>query len=147
MIGGRIDRFTKDSIWLMPEYEELNTQNIKGIKIHSKKQFPKGTIPKVAFNKNEIIYLDLQSDKDIKWTEAGHVLTFLGSLTTLIIAPLVSIEYGNKGKFHSNRYYKWAAVGLGMVGVAIPIYVSSKKKKFDLTFYDNNVKRIWHFEN
>jgi hypothetical protein len=80
------------------------------------------------------------------WFGIGGGLTFFASLTTLIVAPLVSIKY-SQGGFNSKRYFTWAGVGLCGLGVSIPLMILTKPKTYFITMKNKNVnEKYWYME-
>jgi hypothetical protein len=92
---------------------------------------------------NWIIY---QSKPAIVSRKIGTALFFTSFLTATLIAPLVSINYG-EGTFNLERYRAIAVAGSIGVGVSIPILLLSGKKNATLkkkSHYRN--KPLWTFE-
>ncbi|WP_338792214.1 hypothetical protein V9L05_16000 [Bernardetia sp. Wsw4-3y2] len=67
----------------------------------------------------------------------------LSAFTTLIVAPLVSINYGS-GKFRQDRYYKFAGVGLFSFIVSLPIAALSSSKKYKISRNNQKGEDFWH---
>jgi hypothetical protein len=65
----------------------------------------------------------------LAWDGLGGLLTILGGLSTLVVAPLASINYSN-GDFNQDRYYQWAGYSLAATGVGIGILIVNGKKKY-----------------
>lgn len=59
----------------------------------------------------------------------GTGLISAGLLTSLIVAPLVAIDYSN-GQIRENRYYPVAASGLITMGIGIPLTLSKSSKTY-----------------
>lgn len=67
-------------------------------------------------------------------------------LTTLIIAPLISINY-KTGDFNQKRYYKTALIGLIGIGTSIPIHYLFKTKSLRIIPRNGEVdKKHWYME-
>jgi hypothetical protein len=77
------------------------------------------------------------------WESFGIGSIVVGSFTTLVLAPLISIDYKN-GEFNSSRYFKTAAVGLGFVTIGIPLTILTKKKTYYFKRKENGkATKIW----
>lgn len=88
-----------------------------------------------------------QTDRQANWEVGGYFTLSVGILTSLVIAPLISINYKN-GNFNKDRYYKTAALGIGMVGISIPITVISRKKTYIFKFdKDKPNDKVWKIIN
>ncbi|MDQ3111745.1 MAG: hypothetical protein M3R17_17790 [Bacteroidota bacterium] len=80
------------------------------------------------------------------WFGIGGGLTFFASLTTLVVAPLVSIDYRNGG-FNSTRYLKWAVAGLCGLGISIPLMLITKPRTYLIASRNTlPVKDHWYFD-
>lgn len=67
-------------------------------------------------------------------------------LTTLIVAPLVSIGY-NGGSFNQQRYFTTAGIGLIGIGVSIPLLVIASEKPFHIVPLGRSVsKNNWYLQ-
>ncbi|MCK4639678.1 MAG: hypothetical protein KAT33_09675 [Bacteroidales bacterium] len=63
--------------------------------------------------------------------DASGVLIFISSVTALIIAPLISINYKYQ-TFNEERYFNWVKVSLIGLTVSIPLSIISKPKKVQI---------------
>ncbi len=57
--------------------------------------------------------------------------TILSFVTAFLIAPLVSIKYRDGG-FNTNRYFRWAGVGLAGLTVGIPLTILAPARTYKL---------------
>lgn len=73
-------------------------------------------------------------------------IALFSTITTLIVAPLVSINY-KTGDFSQSKYYTTAGIGLIGIGASIPIYFIFRDKKINLYQNDGVVtKKTWRLE-
>lgn len=67
-------------------------------------------------------------------------------ITTLLIAPLISINY-KTGDFNQKRYYKTALIGLIGIGTSIPMHYLLKTKSLRIIPRNGEVdKKHWYME-
>lgn len=98
-------------------------------------------------NLKNLNYIDYTSPSRDFFRTFGYTTTFLSALTTVIVAPLVSINYKNGG-FNKNRYYTVAGSGLIGLSVGIPLIVFSKPKTYKLTDKNINLgKNLWYIQS
>jgi hypothetical protein len=73
-------------------------------------------------------------------------IALFSTITTLIVAPLVSINY-KTGDFNQSKYYTTAGIGLIGIGASIPLYFVFKDKQINLYQNDGVVtKKTWRLE-
>jgi len=103
-------------------------------------------------NKNIVVRMDQieslthQSYRAQIWETGGYIAIVFGSLTSLVIAPLISINYIDGG-FNSQRYFKTVAVGFGMLSVGIPLAIFNKEKHFNFKHPQNKEERkLWKID-
>ncbi|MDZ4758490.1 MAG: hypothetical protein SGJ10_10205 [Bacteroidota bacterium] len=65
----------------------------------------------------DLQYCILHTENTQSW---GNFLIGTGLFTSLVLAPLVSINYHN-ANFNSKRYYHWALAGLTAAGVGLTL--------------------------
>lgn len=98
-------------------------------------------------NLKNLNYINYTSPSRDFFRTFGSATTFLSVLTTVIVAPLVSINYKNGG-FNKDRYFTIAGSGLIGLSVGIPLIVFSKPKTYKLT--DKNInqgKDLWYIQS
>lgn len=102
--------------------------------------------PEISLNLQHAVGINLTSRASENISTFGGILTLLGSFTTLIVAPLVSINYADGG-FNSQRYFKVAGTGLGAAVVGIPLVALFRSKTYVLKDFSGNDKEIWSVVN
>jgi len=81
------------------------------------------------------------------WNAFSAGVLFYSILDILVVAPLVGINY-KEGGFNSNKYFKWAGIGLIGFGVFLPVNLCSFPKKYFITQRNSKKdKHYWYFEN
>lgn len=101
------------------------------------------TIVKIS----EIESLSYQSYRAQNWEVGGGLFIFFGSLTSLVIAPLISLDY-NGGGFNTTRYLKAVGVGIGMISVGIPLFIFNKEKKYHFKQpKESIVEKLWKIDS
>jgi hypothetical protein len=140
-IQGQLLTSSLTEIALTPAYSK--TIKVSNDCFYEKREitYPQNSNP-IVFPVGKIDVLSYQSNAADNCLVTGGVLTFIGSLTTLIVAPLVSIDY-KTGNINSRRYVKVAAAGLGLGIVSIPLFVFSKEKKFHLKASKDSKGKTW----
>mgnify|MGYP000132526055 CR=1 FL=1 len=99
-------------------------------------------------NLNAITSIDYTSPSRDHWGSFGSTTTFLSLLATVLVAPLVSINY-KTGDFNQHRYYTIAGSGLVGLSVGIPLLVfGTHSKQYKLTQKNlNKSKELWYLES
>lgn len=129
-VQGIITRLTNDSL-------TINLTSDKLFEVSSdcshKESTTTYTIPTgyCIFGLNQVSQINYQSKQSANWVQIGASSLFIGSLISLIVAPLISINY-NTGQVNSARYITCASIGLTFVAIGIPIMVCSKEKTYYL---------------
>jgi hypothetical protein len=59
------------------------------------------------------------------------LLTTLGAFSALVVAPLVSIDYGN-GDFNGDRYMRVAGYSLAATGVGVAVAIGTSKRHYTI---------------
>ena len=74
----------------------------------------------------------------------GTGMAWIGAFTTLILAPLVSINYSD-WTFNANTYKNYALAGTAMIAVSIPIlFCTNRNRTFQIRpGWDENNKKLW----
>lgn len=140
-IRGKIAAVGPDSIRIIPEEEIGEYTRANGVADRYERHYPAGMAP-LALPREQLVEIAYQSPNARFSQGLGGTLTFLGAVTALIAAPLVSINYEN-GTFNSDRYYRVAAVGLGGVGVGIPLLWLGRTRHYALREYAGGPERVW----
>jgi len=103
--------------------------------------------PKEKIDIENISHIIYQSDRAGIREEGGYAMIFIGSIVSLVVAPLISIDYSNGG-FRTKRYFTTVGIGAGMIGVGIPLTVFNKKKEFYFKRpQDKAVKSLWKIDS
>ena len=97
--------------------EEVSYPNIKAL------QYISYAIPDI----DRLTYRNKGRKAGRIWEDPHH----LGALSTLVVAPLLSIDY-SKGTFNSSQYFRLAGYSLGVTGVGAALLIGSKKRRFDI---------------
>jgi hypothetical protein len=102
---------------------------------------------------NKIISLQCNSQSREKIFNTGIVISTLSAITTLVIAPLVSMNY-KTGKINSATYLTVAGIGLAGWTVNIPLMTIFRSKVYNLSYnspdsymYDDNWRIYKRFKN
>ncbi len=73
-------------------------------------------------------------------------IVLFSAITTLFVAPLMSINY-KTGDFNQSKYYTTAGIGLIGLGASIPIYFIFRDKEINIYKNDGVVtKKTWRLE-
>jgi hypothetical protein len=129
-VQGTITKITKDSLILHLTLDYIIQRNQDYLQIETRKIYQNPTeYLKLRFD--QLSQINYQSKNSNNWVEIGASSILLGSLISLILAPLISINY-KTGQVNSTRYITCASIGLAFVAIGIPIVASSKEKKFYL---------------
>jgi hypothetical protein len=92
-------------------------------------------------------YIYYRSPSRYFFRNFGIATSFLSAFTSLIVAPLVSINYRNGG-FNKDRYFAIAGSGLIGLTVSIPVLIFSKPKFYMLkNQYSKQRKDIWYIQS
>lgn len=134
--------FELQSEYIDIEYKNGKTSNINnsyGFDYENKADIQKNIpIP----NLNSVTYRPV--NEPIKNT--ATVTMILSGITTLILAPLISINY-KTGDFNQKRYYTTAGIGLIGIGVSVPVAIIFTPRKISLTTPDGaKGKKKWYLE-
>lgn len=117
----------------------------KGVKIKNEKKADRTKEPEISLNLADAGKLAVNRKTSSNIAGIGRLLVTLGSLTALVTAPLVSIQYA-EGGFNSQRYFNVAGVGLGAVVVGIPVILLSRPKTYVMKDFQGNEKELWSIQ-
>jgi hypothetical protein len=140
-IQGQLFTISPNEIGLIPKYSKILKISNDCLKTKTETKYPANSNP-IVFPVDKINVLSYQSNAANSCLVVGGILTVIGSLTTIIVAPLVSIDY-KTGNINSQLYYKVAAVGLGLGIISIPLFIFSKEKKFYLKGSKSSKEKTW----
>ncbi len=138
--SGKILSLNEQLISFQPETESLNITRLDGTVMQSKTKYPAGAAT-VVLPAGAIGMVRYQSEAARNWYNLGGTMTVVGGITSLILAPLMSIEYG-AGGFNEDRFFRWSGAGLASVSLGVPMMILTKKKKYYLKGGTHG-KRIW----
>ena len=95
--------------------------------------------------KNNIFLIKYKSRTADTFTNIGHFILSLGTITSLIVAPLISINYSN-GNFNTKLYYSCALSGLAAATISIPMVVLSRAKNVKFCPRGYSKEEPWKFD-
>ncbi|MCH2224736.1 MAG: hypothetical protein MK066_08215 [Crocinitomicaceae bacterium] len=132
-ISGKITAITDSTIdiWLSHEYKAWgNTSGEHTFQNSLNTEDKRAIISTYKFS--EISSIDYKKPLRRGIFSTGATITYLGTLSTLFVAPLASINY-RTGEFNGDRYLKIATYSLTAVGVGIPIMIIGKSKSYEIS--------------
>ncbi|MFN6377787.1 MAG: hypothetical protein ACK4WD_00825 [Flavobacteriales bacterium] len=98
-------------------------------------------------NIENINYIDYTSPSLDVLQTIGSAATFLSIVSTVIVAPLLSINYKN-GDFNQDRYYTMAGAGLIGLSVGIPLQLFSNSRSYKITSPGSTkAKDLWYIKS
>ncbi len=146
ILNGRILELTQEKIRILPSLDIIDI-DYSCDSSYYRKQWKSNTKLPTSIKISDISKIEYQSYSAQQWSDNGFASIIIGSLTTLIVAPLISINYKD-GSFNSKRYFSTAAIGLGFVSIGIPITIISRKKTY---YFKNRINKnrtkIWSIGN
>jgi len=96
---------------------------------------------------SDIGMIENHSNSNFNLKSFGDAAIITGSITALLIAPLVSIKY-KTGEFNGDTYLKTVGVGLSFVTIGIPISILSRPRKyFFARKCDGKEVKLWKIKN
>jgi len=98
----------------------------------------------VKVKKDKIFSISYQTHSAQTFERIGGMGIFFGAFTTLIIAPLASIQY-KEGGFNKNRYFAIAGGGLAVTTISIPITILGSQKHYNINPEYEKGKNTWDF--
>lgn len=139
---GRVLDYDDKHILLSP-FRESNYINYNCDSIFSYEKIFMSSGNSIRIDLKDILKIEKKGYTAGVWESFGIGSIVVGSFTTLVLAPLISIDYKN-GEFNSSRYFKTAAVGLGFVTIGIPLTILTKKKTYYFKRKENGkATKIW----
>jgi len=97
-------------------------------------------------NINNIEYVTYTSPAKETLATIGTIISAYSVITTLLVAPLVSIKY-REGGFNSERYFIWAGAGLAGLTIGIPLLILTDGKLYPITKYGNTSnEHYWYLK-
>lgn len=140
--SGRIENLSDTTLTLNLYYEIVDINLTSGGSIY-KEYIYESELRNL--NLNLINAVDYSSRPRQTVNNIGNTISTFALITTLVVAPLVSINYKN-GDFNANRYYTWAGAGLAGLSIGIPMILFSREKTYSIT-NDKRVRNIdyWFF--
>jgi len=154
--NGAIKNFTDSSIRFIFQQENINIDYESGKTAYIENNYYKeigkdddpfmrdeNLIEKEILTKN---ITNIQISHSFNTSGISPTIALFSTITTLIVAPLVSINY-KTGDFNQSKYYTTAGIGLIGIGASIPIYFVFRDKKIKLYQNDGVVtKKTWRLE-
>jgi hypothetical protein len=131
----------QNEITIIPLYEKSEMVTKSCIKQKTESIYPHNSAP-ININIKNISQIFYKSKTAAECSEVGTILTIIGSLTTFIVAPLASINYSN-GTINSQTYYTYAATGIGLCAISIPLFLFSKEHHYHLMIPKNPNEKQW----
>ncbi len=130
---GFLDNLTDTSVSFNLRYETIDLELKNGFRSNIYNDYDCVLEPMFReLNIRDIIYLEYSSPTRLTIYVVGAIVTGLSAITTLLVAPLVSIDYRNGG-FNVDRYSTWAVASLGGLTIGIPLTILTTRKKYQIT--------------
>lgn len=96
------------------------------------------TIPNIeVIQIKDITHIRYQKNNAVTIESIGTFMAITSTVTTLLAAPLVAINY-SAGTINAQRYFLWAGAGLAGLAVSIPIIYLSSNNDYSITTEDND---------
>ena len=141
---GKILDMNNNTITVLPHCDIIDVKYLSE-KVYYNKSCASNPMNPLEIKISDISKIEYKSKSSENWSNSGSLFIAVGSLTALIVAPLISIDYSN-GDFNSQRYYNTAALGLGLVTVGIPLRIIFKKKTYHFKPRDSKKRtKVWNF--
>ena len=149
-LAGKLNGITDSTVLFKLSGEDIQLTYGDGTTSDYHKNYHLGldsTLPEIRTIKlRELQNLQYASPLKSSLNDAASPVLVLSAITSLLVAPLVSINNKN-GQFNSNRYYKWASGGLIGVSVSIPVLLLTKPKKYLIGIKaDEMPNQFWYIE-
>ncbi len=154
--NGAIKDFTDSSIRFIFHQENINVDYENGKTANIENNYYKDDKTEIdplwrneKYEEKEILLkniTDIEISQKFMVSGISPTVALFSTITTLIIAPLISINY-KTGNFNQSKYYTTAGIGLIGIGASIPIYFIFRDKKINLYQNDGVVtKKTWRLE-
>lgn len=130
VIHGKLDTVESRLIKVLPEEEVQIMVLDNGLKKVTTTEYAnlKGLKP-LSVEISGLDEIAYRGKNGLKWDGIGSLLTTLGGLSALVVAPLASIDYSD-GSFNQDLYYQWAGYSLAATGAGVAILLANKKKQY-----------------
>jgi len=108
-------------------------------------------VEKITCKPQKYVDIDINSIKLISYQDAssqnrygvGTFFYILGGFTSLVVAPLISINYSD-GTFNEQRYFRTAGIGAGLVCIGVPLAIFGNPKKYHfMPKNEKHPKKLW----
>ncbi len=128
--NGAISNFDSNNIYL--NYFRLNIlTNIDREGNYIQHYYFSNNDSTIQLKIKDIKYCEIQTNKFENIANWGGIFIASGIATSLVLAPLVSINYHNFN-FNSKRYYHWALAGLGATGIGLTLNLTHQPRRIDI---------------
>ncbi|MCO6478775.1 MAG: hypothetical protein J5I94_19225 [Phaeodactylibacter sp.] len=132
LLKGQLKDTNRGLIRVLPVDEEKTLRFSNGL---SRKEDIEYTdirnVPPISLPITDISHITYRKKGAKDWSNMGALITTLGALSALVVAPLASIDY-SEGKMNSDLYFRWAGYSLGLTGVGVAMIIGGKKRHFDI---------------
>ncbi|MBR9860045.1 hypothetical protein GYB22_04735 [bacterium] len=130
-VYGYILDVVNDSIVLGVSRKYIDLELYEGQETTVIIEYPYSDLKTEYYGLDEFGSISFSTPANNFWLGLGSTLYVGGLATTLLAAPLVSINYKN-GDFNKRRYYIWALSGFASITVGIPLAIIGGEKSYDL---------------
>ena len=113
--------------WETEAKEYTLTTGMKKAELFDYSAMPNLTPMGVDLGEVETIYY--RGPKAPRWQRFGKYLTWVGLVNALVIAPIVSADFG-EDSFNTTRYGQWAGLSLAASGIGVTIMLTNGYKTF-----------------
>jgi len=143
-VTGRLDGYAFDTLWVVPTSELIEKKDRNDISKTINITYPSYNDQTIKIARDKIFLIKYKSKTSESLTNLAFFFSGIGELATLIVAPLISINYSN-GNFNRHLYYSCALGGIAMAGISIPFFVFSKEKKISFRKRNKQGNAVWRF--
>ena len=132
ILDGQLVRGTDKRVKIIPAIEEQHITLDNGLrKVNITEYDELKGLQALSIEVPQLEAIAYRSHFAKKLERTGRSLTIIGSISALLVAPLVSIDYKN-GDFDKDRYFLWAGSSLAATGLGVGILIGSGKKKYQI---------------